>query len=130
MSFHSEDEINTIRSVGGKDPLIRSNLGLVKQREDWIFSLNIGNVMQMSLLSIDEIANNGGVKLEAYHEVARDSMLEKIVLICVSYFCIATEMRFLAKQSHASKKEEGSFSSSPFYKDSEAYHAKAVHLAA
>ena len=52
----------------------------------------------MSLLGIEELANNSGVKLEGYHELARDSMLEKIVLICVAYFCISTEMRFLAKQ--------------------------------
>lgn len=54
--------------------------------------------MQMSLIGIEELASNGGVKLETYHELARDSLLEKIVLICVSYFCIATEMRFLAKK--------------------------------
>ena len=81
-----------------KQEIVRSSLGLVKQKEDWIFTLNIGNVMQMSLLAIEELATNGGMKLEPHHEVARDSMLEKIVLFSVSYFCIATEMRFLAKQ--------------------------------
>ena len=29
------------------------------------------------------------------HELSRDAMLEKIVLITVSYFCVGTELRFL-----------------------------------
>lgn len=89
-----------------KYQLVRSSLGLVKQKEDWIFNLNIGNVMQMSLLGIEELATNSGVKLEGYHELARDSMLEKIVLICVAYFCIATEMRFIAKQHMKREKNQ------------------------
>ena len=52
----------------------------------------------MSLLNIEELGpKSTTLKLEAINEVARDSMLEKIVLISVAYFCIATEMRFLAK---------------------------------
>jgi hypothetical protein len=46
-------------------------------------------------------------------------MLEKIVLISVSYFCIATEMRFLALKQAGSKIVK---------KDSEMYHAKALHI--
>jgi len=54
--------------------------------------------MQMSLLNLEELGpNSTTLKLESINEVARDSMLEKIVLISVAYFCIATEMRFLAK---------------------------------
>ena len=34
-------------------------------------------------------------KAETSHELCKDAMLEKIVLITVGYFCIATEMRFL-----------------------------------
>lgn len=45
-------------------------------------------------------------------------MLEKIVLVSVAYFCIGTEMRFLMQEkSHIYTK-----------KDSEAYHAKALHI--
>jgi len=29
------------------------------------------------------------------HELSRDAMLEKIVLLTVSYFCVGTELRFL-----------------------------------
>lgn len=95
ISFDSMKEIDGLR--GGVE-IARSTLGLVKQKEDWVFNLNISNVMQMSLLNLEELGpNSTTLKLEAINEVARDSMLEKIVLISVAYFCIATEMRFLAK---------------------------------
>jgi len=29
------------------------------------------------------------------HELSRDAMLEKIILLTVSYFCVGTELRFL-----------------------------------
>jgi hypothetical protein len=54
--------------------------------------------MSMAPLSIEELSTNNGVKSETYHEVSRDSMLEKIILIIIAYFCIATEMRFIAKE--------------------------------
>jgi hypothetical protein len=64
-------------------------------------------------------------------------MLEKIVLVSVAYFCIATEMRFLAKlQYQASIKSENqanhlqSIYQTQSFKDSEAYHAKSLHVAA
>jgi hypothetical protein len=91
-------EVESIRSGQGSE-IVRSSLGVVKQKEDWIFSLNIQNVMQLSLLNTDELASPSSQKgLDpVFNEVGRDSMLEKIVLITVAYFCIATEMRFIAK---------------------------------
>lgn len=90
--------MHEIESLRGGVEIARSTLGLVKHKEDWVFNLNISNVMQMSLLNLEELGpNSNTLKLEAINEVARDSMLEKIVLISVAYFCIATEMRFLAK---------------------------------
>ena len=98
--------------------------------DDWIFNLNIGNVMHLSLMGTDELSqidkkdsnpevvskssntlisqSSNGKKpesktslddkmspLEISHELCKDAMLEKIVLISVAYFCIATEMRFI-----------------------------------
>lgn len=92
---------------------VRNVLGL-RHSEDWIFNLNIGNVMHLSLMGIEEL----NAKLETTHELCKDSMLEKIVLVSVAYFCIGTEMRFLMqKQSSAFTK-----------KDSETFHAKALHI--
>ena len=33
--------------------------------------------------------------LDNSHELSRDAMLEKIILLTVSYFCVGTELRFL-----------------------------------
>lgn len=118
---------------------MRNNLGL-KQQDDWIYNLNIGNVMHLSLMGIDELAPISPVdqeasktadedapaekdKAETSHELCKDAMLEKIVLISVGYFCMATEMRFLTQ-----KQRGASQSSSTSKKDSEMYHAKALHI--
>ena len=45
--------------------------------------------------SIDTSKTKEKNQFETSHELCKDAMLEKIVLISVSYFCIATEMRFL-----------------------------------
>jgi len=35
------------------------------------------------------------------HELSRDAMLEKIILLTVSYFCVGTELRFLNNNASA-----------------------------
>jgi hypothetical protein len=59
-------------------------------------------------------------KLEKSHELNKDSMLEKIILFVVSYFCVGTELRFLS-----SKEAETGVSK----KDSEMWQAKSLHIA-
>ena len=63
----------------------------VKDSDDWIFNLNIGNVMHLLPMSIEEL----NLHIDNSHELSRDAMLEKIILISVSYFCVGTELRFL-----------------------------------
>jgi hypothetical protein len=92
---------------------VRNVLGL-RHSDDWIFNLNIGNVMHLSLMGAEEL----NAKLETTHELCKDSMLEKIVLVSVSYFCIGTEMRFLMQKPNSNYTK----------KDSEAFHAKALHI--
>ena len=62
---------------------------------------------------------------ETSHELCKDAMLEKIVLISVGYFCIATEMRFIMQKVKNSSSQSLSSMSK---KDSETYHAKALHI--
>lgn len=90
ISFNSEEEVESFKRNSEYKMSVRNSLGL-KHNDDWIFNLNIGNVMHLSLMGTEELNS----KLENSHELCKDSMLEKIVLICVSYFCIGTEMRFL-----------------------------------
>ncbi len=63
------------------------------------------------------------------HEISRDAMLEKIILLSVSYFCVGTELRFLSSTKEPEKKP--SFPPKPpqpkYTKlDSEMWHAKAL----
>ena len=62
---------------------------------DWTNSLNIGAMMQISPLSLQDILP--GVPKDA--ALSRESVLEKIALLCTSYFCIATEKRFVGQES-------------------------------
>lgn len=66
----------------------RNVLG-IRQLEDWIDNLEIGNVMQLNPMNASELTQNVG----KYHEFQKDPMLEKLVLVVVSFFSIATEMR-------------------------------------
>jgi len=62
------------------------------QEDDWIFNLNIGNVMHLQPLSSEEL----NLHIDNSHELSRDAILEKIILLTVSYFCVGTELRFIA----------------------------------
>jgi hypothetical protein len=44
-------------------------------------------------------------KLEHTHELTKDTMLEKVVLITSAYFCIATEICFILNQRKKEKLE-------------------------
>ena len=55
-------------------------------------------------------------------ELNKDTMLEKVVLITSAYFCIATEIRFILEKNMLNEKLLTK-------KDSESYHAKALHIA-
>lgn len=54
----------------------------VKRYEDWILNLNIGNVMHLSPLNLQEM----NLQLDNSHELTRDALLEKIVLLSIAYF--------------------------------------------
>mmetsp|Transcript_46995 Transcript_46995/g.62213 ORF Transcript_46995/g.62213 Transcript_46995/m.62213 type:complete len:218 (-) Transcript_46995:2221-2874(-) len=77
---------------------VKTILG-VKDQDDWIFNLNIGNVMHLLPMSLEEL----NLHVDNSHELSRDAMLEKIILLSVSYFCVGTELRFLSKQFSTTK---------------------------
>jgi hypothetical protein len=59
---------------------------------------NIKKDMSQHQSSMDTTKTKEKNQFETSHELCKDAMLEKIVLISVSYFCIATEMRFLIQK--------------------------------
>jgi hypothetical protein len=65
-------------------------LGFLNQSE-WIQNLNIGNIMQISVIEAEDFL--------AWHrndqEIDRVSFLQTISHLIVSYFCLSTEIRFL-----------------------------------
>jgi hypothetical protein len=80
---------------------------------DWVSGLNIGNIMQLSPLTIQDLTGNCQIDIE----ITRETLLEKIALLAASYFCISTEKRFLAITKVAKPRE------------SEFWHAKALQIA-
>lgn len=81
---------------------LRNNVKTVlvtQEEDDWIFNLNIGNVMHLQPLSTEEM----NLHVDNSHELSRDAMLEKIILLTVSYFCVGTELRFLNNASDDKK---------------------------
>ena len=54
ISFRNLKEIKAIQQIKKFKIAVRNTLGL-KQLDDWIYNLNIGNVMHLSLMSADEL---------------------------------------------------------------------------
>lgn len=50
--------------------------------------------MHLLPMSLEEL----NLHVDNSHELSRDAMLEKIILLSVSYFCVGTELRFLTAQ--------------------------------
>jgi hypothetical protein len=69
---------------------MKTILGFLNQNE-WIQNLNIGNIMQIQPINVKDLLQMSRNETE----LSRDSFLEKLSLLCVSYFCVSTEMRFL-----------------------------------
>ena len=83
---------------------IRNLFGAEIKTDDWIHLLNIGNIMYLSPLNDEDLELESDPK----YELLRDAILEKIVMLTVSYFCIAMEMKQLSHEQN-NKKINGEF---------------------
>ena len=106
-------EINKYLSNNYLTNNIRHIFGNIIQKDDWIQLLNIGNIMYLSPLNYDDLELDSDPK----YELLRDAILEKVVMLTVAYFCIATELRFLSPDK-GNNKINGEF-----------YHFKSVEFA-
>jgi hypothetical protein len=97
---------------------MKNLLGYLNQSE-WIFSLNIGNIMQIAPLTMQDFMSVASFELE----LSREYVLEKLCFLAVSYFCMGTEFRFL----HQLQEMLGEHIYSR--RDSEYWHGKAVEIA-
>lgn len=91
---------------------IRHIFGSTIKKDDWIQLLNIGNIMFLSPLNYEDL----DLESDPKYELLRDAILEKVVMLTVAYFCIATELRYLAADK-GNNKTNGEF-----------YHFKAVEF--
>jgi hypothetical protein len=120
VSFSDDDQINEINKDQTFKINTRSVLG-VKNNNDWIYGLNIGNIMHLTPFMFDEVYEDinwpeSVDKLK--NELSTNNVLDKIILLSSAYFCIATELRFLNKKIDKDKFPK---------KLSEMWHAKSVH---
>jgi len=76
------------------EPDMKNILGYLNQNE-WIYSLNIGNIMQVAPLTLQDFLSANALAVE----LTREYVLEKVCFLCVSYFCLGTEFRFLHQQN-------------------------------
>ena len=86
--------------------------------------------MHLLPMSLEEL----NLHIDNSHELSRDAMLEKIILLSVSYFCVGTELRFLSSTSQkelGKSKGEGQYEAERAYTkaDSEMWHAMALEAA-
>ena len=98
-------------------------LGYLNQSE-WLYLLNIGNIMQITPLTIHDLYSTQKIDLE----MSRDSILEKISYLAVSYFCVSTELRFLANSKEKLSFTQPGFEPAYVKAESEFWHGKALEI--
>lgn len=88
--------------------------------------------MHLLPMSLEEL----NLHIDNSHELSRDAMLEKIILLSVSYFCVGTELRFLSSNTSVKPTKSSSYSDDSnqaekgYNKaDSEMWHAMALEAA-
>lgn len=84
----SNQEINEIIESSSSKISGRNILGIKKQ-DDWIYHLNIGNIMFISALPLSELDLDSDYKME----LLKDAVIEKVVMLTVSLFCVSSEIR-------------------------------------
>ena len=102
---------------------MRHILGFLNQSE-WILSLNIGNIMQSTPIQLEDLAS----LRRNEQELDRFAFLETVSFLCVGYFCVSTEIRFIIQL----KEEIGSFKEFDVAKkqnESEFWHTKSLEVA-
>ena len=97
---------------------MRVLLGYLNQSE-WMYLLNIGNIMQITPLTIHDLHSTSSVEIE----LARDAIIEKISFLAVSYFCVSTELRFLVNL-----KDNPNVDPVQIKSESEYWHGKALEI--
>lgn len=97
---------------------LKNILGYLNQGE-WTSKLSIGSIMQLQPYKIKDLIEEGQNELE----LTRESFIQKVSTMAVSYFCYSTEIRFIIQM-----KEDMSFDTPQKQKESEYWHAKSLEI--
>ncbi|CAD8183154.1 unnamed protein product [Paramecium octaurelia] len=119
---NNEKHIRKELNLNNKEDDYRSILG-VQNVEEWIQSFNISYIMHMAPLIQSEITQQG----EMLYEISKRLLLEKIIYLSISYFTIATELRFIELEK--AKQQGIKEINTEEFKLSELYHLKAIEIA-
>ena len=84
-------EINKFNNKNSLINKVRYIFGGEIKQEDWIQLLNIENILYLYPLNCDDL----DLDSDSRFELLKDTILEKIVMLTVSYYCISKEMKFL-----------------------------------
>jgi hypothetical protein len=84
--------------------IIRNSFGTEVKEDDWIQLLTIHNIIYLSPLNNEDLDLDSDPK----YELLRDAILEKVVMLTVSFFCVAMEMKQLSPDKN-NKKTNGEF---------------------
>jgi len=114
--FAQQTQPRQFSSTNSKTLDIRNLLGYCPMA-DWGSNLNIGSIMQISPLCMQDLTST----YDKEYEISRESLLEKVSLISASYFCASTEKRFLAQDNGGKL--------GPIGQQSEFWHGKALEIA-
>lgn len=82
--------------------------------------------MHLQPLSTEEM----NLHVDNSHELSRDAVLEKIILLTVSYFCVGTELRFLNNTNSAADEKTVQNDKRKKKEQSEMWHAQALEASA
>ena len=66
------------------------------QIDDWIKTLKIDSIIYLSPLNYDDL----DLDSDAKYELLRDSLLEKVIMLNVAYYCLSNELRILSKDKN------------------------------
>ena len=83
------------------------------EKDDWITLLNINNIIYLSPLNYDDL----DLESEPKYELLRDAILEKVIMLTMSYYLLSERIRILSTDKN-NKNKNGEY-----------YLSKAVNLA-
>lgn len=97
-------EINKFNSRNSLLNKIKYIFGGTIKEDDWIKLLNIDNILYLSPLNCEDL----DLDSDSRFELLKDTILEKIVMLTVAYYCISKEMKILSKDK-INKKTNGEY---------------------